>query len=247
MKALAINCDMGEAFGIYRLGDDEQVMPFVTHANIACGFHASDPCVMWQTVQAAKRHGLRIGAHPGLADKEGFGRREITLSRREVAALILYQTGALKSFLDAEGVPLSHVKPHGALMGMAMRDNHVAEGVADAVLALGVPIIACADSEMTRVFDKRGVTYSCEFYADLDYDDHGRQIIAISHEAIDPAVSAARVLQALTHGTAQSVNGKTVPVTADTICVHSDTPGAIAIAQAVHKVVTEHLQSRGVC
>ncbi|WP_336749683.1 5-oxoprolinase subunit PxpA [Pantoea vagans] len=245
MKELAINCDMGEAFGIYHLGDDEQVMPFVTHANIACGFHASDPLVMWDTVRTARKHGLRIGAHPGLADKEGFGRREMKLSRREVAALILYQTGALKSFLAAEGVLLSHIKPHGALMGMAMRDNQVAEGVADAVLALGVPIIACADSEMTHVFDARGVEYSCEFYADLDYDDEGRQIIAVTHEAIDPAVSAARVLQALKSGTAQSVNGKTVRVTADTVCVHSDTPNAIAIAKAVYAVMTEHLHSDG--
>ncbi|QGY32938.1 lactam utilization protein LamB (plasmid) [Pantoea cypripedii] len=237
---------MGEAFGIYRLGNDEDVMPFVTHANIACGFHASDPSVMWETVKIAKKYGLKIGAHPGLADKEGFGRREIKLSRREVAALILYQTGALKSFLDTEGVPLSHIKPHGALMGMAMRDNHIAEGVADAVLALGVPIIACAFSEMTRVFDARGVEYSCEFYADLDYDDEGRQIIALTHDPVEPAVSAARVLQALKTGTAKSVNGKTVRVAADTVCVHSDTPNAIAIAKAVHTAMNEHIHARGV-
>jgi UPF0271 protein len=241
MTPLTINCDMGEAYGIYRLGDDESVMPYVTHANIACGFHASDPKVMWHTVRLAKKFGLKVGSHPGLPDKEGFGRREIKLSREEVAALILYQTGALKAFLDAEGVALSHVKPHGALMGMAMRDAHVAEGVADAVLALGVPIIACTDSEMTRVFDARGVKYSCEFYADLDYDDEGRQIIAMTHEAVDPSASAKKVMRALDSGTALSVNGREVRVAADSICVHSDTPNAVAIAKAVHQAVSARL------
>ena len=241
MKPLTINCDMGESYGIYHLGDDESVMPYVTHANIACGFHASDPKVMWRTVRMAKRHGLKVGSHPGLPDKEGFGRREIKLSREEVAALIIYQTGALKAFLEAEGVPLSHIKPHGALMGMAMRDNHIAEGVADAVQALGVPIIACTDSEMTRVFDARGVEYSCEFYADLDYDDEGRQIIAMTHEAVDPAAAAGKVLRALTKGTALSVNGREVRVAADSICVHSDTPNAIAIAKAVQQGVGPRL------
>ncbi|MGH6755228.1 MAG: LamB/YcsF family protein, partial [Bradyrhizobium sp.] len=133
---VTINCDMGEAYGIYRLGDDEACMPYVTHVNIACGFHASDPMVMWKTVAAAKRHGLKIGAHPGLADREGFGRREIKLSRKEVAALVLYQVGALQAFLDAEDIPMSHIKPHGALFGMAQKNEAVANGIADAALAL---------------------------------------------------------------------------------------------------------------
>lgn len=237
MTNLTINCDMGESYGIYHLGDDESVMPYITHANIACGFHASDPKVMWQTVRLAKKHGLKVGSHPGLPDKEGFGRREIKLSREEVTSLILYQTGALKAFLEAEGMALSHIKPHGALMGMAMRDNHVAEGVADAVEALKVPIIACSDSEMTRVFDRRGVSYSCEFYADLDYDDDGQQIITMTHEEVDPSVSVTKVLRALKTGTALSVNGREVKVATDSICVHSDTPNALAIAKAVHQAV----------
>ena len=116
---VTINCDMGEAFGIYKMGDDEACMPYITHANVACGFHASDPKVMWRTVRLAKKHGIAIGAHPGLPDREGFGRREMKLSRDDVAALATYQVGALKGFLDEEGVPLSHIKPHGALFGMA--------------------------------------------------------------------------------------------------------------------------------
>jgi UPF0271 protein len=241
MNRLTINCDMGEAFGIYSLGSDEEVMPFVTHANIACGFHASDPVVMWRTVRAAKQHGIAVGSHPGLPDREGFGRRAMRMSRQEVAALVLYQTGALRAFLDTEGMPLSHIKPHGALMGMAMQEAGVAEGIADAALAIGVPVIACTDSEMTRVFDSRGVTYSCEFYADLDYNDEGRQLITMHHAAVEPEDAAARVLRAVTQGQARSINGRDVKVAADSICVHSDTPGAVAIARAVHQAVVDRL------
>ena len=241
MTALTINCDMGEAFGIYRLGDDEAVMPFVTHANIACGFHASDPGVMWRTVRAAKRHQIHVGSHPGLPDREGFGRREIKLSRDEVAALVLYQTGALQAFLFAENMPLSHIKPHGALMGMAMKYAPVAEGIADAALALGKPVIACADSEMTRVFDARGVPYSCEFYVDLDYDGEGRQVISMTHAPVEPADAAERARLALTEGLAQSIHGKKVKIATDSMCIHSDTPNALAIAKAVFEVAKPRL------
>jgi 5-oxoprolinase (ATP-hydrolysing) subunit A len=241
MNKLSINCDMGEAFGIYHLGDDAAVMPYVTHANIACGFHASDPNVMWRTVRSAKEHGIKVGSHPGLPDREGFGRREMKLSRQDTAALVLYQTGALRAFLDAEGMTMSHIKPHGALMGMAMKYEAVAEGVADAAVALGLPVIGCTDSEMTRVFDKRGIEYACEFYADLDYDDEGRQIITMIHDAVAPEDAVTRVLRALREKTALSVNGKSVPVAIDSICVHSDTPGALPLAKAVYEAVADQL------
>ena len=192
MTKVTINCDMGEAFGIYRFGDDETCMPFVTHANIACGFHASDPSVMWHTVRAAKKHGLKIGSHPGLPDREGFGRREMKLTREEVAALVLYQTGALQAFARAEDVALSHIKPHGALFGMAQRDEPIAEGIADAALTLGLPVIAYSDCAMSEVFTRRGVEFTCEFYADLDYDDHGRQFITKEHRPVAPDAAAAK-------------------------------------------------------
>ena len=121
MPKISINCDMGEAFGIYRLGDDAAVMPYITHANVACGFHASDPRVMWRTVRAAKEHGVKVGSHPSLPDLQGFGRREMRLEPDEITAIIIYQTGALKGFLETEGMTLSHIKPHGALYGMARR------------------------------------------------------------------------------------------------------------------------------
>jgi UPF0271 protein len=234
MTKVTINCDMGEAFSIYRFGDDETCMPFVTHANIACGFHASDPSVMWRTVRAAKKHGLKIGSHPGLPDREGFGRREMKLTREEVAALVLYQTGALQAFTHAEDVALSHIKPHGALFGMAQRDGPIAEGIADAALTLGLPVIAYSDCAMSEVFTRRGVEFTCEFYADLDYDDHGRQFITREHHPVAPDAAAAKVRRAVTEGLTTSVNGKDVKVVADSICVHSDTPSAMEVAKAVH-------------
>jgi UPF0271 protein len=241
MRKITINCDMGEAFGIYRLGDDEACMPFVTHANVACGFHASDPSVMWSTVRAAKKHRIKVGSHPGLPDREGFGRREMKMTRDEVAALVLYQTGALKAFADAEGVALSHIKAHGSLFGMAQRDEAIANGIADAALAFRLPVIAYSDCAMSQVFTRRGVEFSCEFYADLDYDDHGRQIITKHHHAVDPEAVAAKVLRAVTEGVTTSVGGKDVRVVADSICVHSDTPDAVAVAEAVHGALRAHL------
>ena len=234
---VTINCDMGEAFGIYNFGDDSACMPFVTHANIACGFHASDPVTMQRTVREAKVAGINIGSHPGLPDREGFGRRRMQMTREEVSALIVYQTGALQAFARAEGVELSHIKPHGALFGMAQNEMHVAEGVADAAEIFDLPVIAYTDCCMSEVFTRRGVPFSCEFYSDLDYGDDGRQIISREHEAIPADAVCERVLRAVRDGVTTSVNGKDVTVVADSICVHSDTPGAVEVAKAVYETL----------
>jgi len=238
---ITINCDMGEAYGIYRLGDDEACMPYVTHINVACGFHASDPVVMWNTVRRAKKYGINVGAHPGLPDREGFGRREMRLSRQEVAAAVLYQAGALQAFLATEQMAMSHIKPHGALFGMAQKDEQTAEGIADAALALDLPVIAYADCAMSEVFSRRGVPFTCEFYADLDYDDHGRQIITKEHEPVSPDAAAAKVLRAIVEGKTKSLSGRDVAVVAQTVCVHSDTPGAVEVARAVYQAIKPHL------
>lgn len=230
---ITINCDMGEGFGIYRFGDDEACMPFVTHANIACGFHASDPVVMAKTVRLAKKAGIRIGSHPGLPDREGFGRRPMRMTREEVSALTIYQTGALEGFLRAEGVKLSHIKPHGSLFGMAQNEPAIAEGIADAAEVFGVPVIAFSDCCMSEVFTRRGIPFSCEFYVDIDYGDDGRQIISREHPPISAEDVAEKVRRAIDSGLTRSVNGKDVQVVAESICVHSDTPNAIEVARAV--------------
>jgi len=238
---ITINCDMGEAYGIYRVADDRACMPFITHANVACGFHASDPVVMQRTVRLAKEHGVKVGAHPGLPDLQGFGRREMRLSREEITALVLYQTGALMAFLRAKGMALSHIKPHGALYGMAQRDEEAAEAIADAAEALGAPLFGFADCAMSRVYARRGLPFVCEYYADLDYGDDGRNIITREHHAVEPEEAAARVLRAVSVGMTRALSGKDVPVVAESICVHSDTPGAVAIARAVHEALRGRL------
>ena len=239
--AVTINCDMGEAFGIWHMGDDEGCMPFITHANIACGYHASDPSTMWRTVRLAKRYGVSVGAHPGLPDREGFGRREMRLSRDEVAALVLYQIGALDAFLRAENMRMAHINQHGALKGMAMKDQAVAEAVADAAEALALPVIGVANCIMEEVFAARRLPLVCEFYADLDYDERGWQIITMHHAAVEPAAAAAKALRAVREGQTHSVKGADVAVKADSICIHGDTPGAVSVAQAVRSALAPHL------
>jgi len=235
--ALAINCDMGEAFGLYHCGDDEGIMPYITLANVACGFHASDPVVMRKTVRLAKKNAVKVGAHPSFPDLQGFGRREIKMTRDELSACIIYQVGALKAFLDAEGMPLSHIKPHGALYGVAARDDQVAHAVCDAAEIFGVPLLGMAGTRHEAVYTERGIPFLAEYYTDLDYDADGTLIITREHQAKDPAEVAKRVLRVIKEGKASAINGQDIPMRADCICVHSDTPGAVELAQIVRKVL----------
>jgi len=152
-------------------------MPFIDLANVACGFHASDPSIMRETVRLAKKHAVKVGAHPSLPDLQGFGRRAMVISPAEVTDLVTYQVGALKAFLDAESVPLNHVKPHGALYGMAARDEKIAGAIADAVRAFAVPILGMAFTAHETVYRDRGIELIPEFYADLEYDGDGNLIL----------------------------------------------------------------------
>jgi 5-oxoprolinase (ATP-hydrolysing) subunit A len=235
--AVEINCDMGESFGLYRMGDDEGMMPHITIANVACGFHGSDPSVMQRTVRLAKKHGVRVGAHPSLPDLQGFGRREMKMRPEELTACIIYQVGALKGFLEAEGMPLNHVKPHGALYGMAARMPETAEAVARAVKVFGVPVFGMAGTQHEKVYTGAGLRFVSEFYADLDYDESGNLIITREHEAVAPGPAAERALRAVREGKVRSVQGPDVAVRADCVCVHSDTPGAVDVAKAIGAVL----------
>lgn len=238
---VAINCDMGESFSIYHCGDDEGLMPFVTVANVACGFHASDPRVMTRTVKLAKRHGVKVGAHPSLPDREGFGRREMKMDREELTAEVVYQIGALSGFLRSEGMELHHVKVHGSLYGMSARDPEVAEAIADAADVFGAPLMGLTGSVHEQVWGGREAGFIAEYYADLDYRDDGSLIITREHQAFDPARSAERALRAVTEGKATSESGKEIPVRADSVCVHSDTPNAVELARAVNQALQPHL------
>jgi 5-oxoprolinase (ATP-hydrolysing) subunit A len=234
---VAVNCDIGEAYGMWRLGDDAAIMPYISMANVACGFHAGDPVVMRDTVALAKAHDVTVGAHPSYPDLQGFGRRVMEMDPEELTAAILYQVGALKAFLDAEGMPLSHVKPHGALYGRAARDETVAGAIADAVAVYGVPVLGMAATKHEEVYTARGLTFLAEYYADLDYDDEGGLIITRTHVAYDPAEVAERVERVLREGVAVSASGREIPMRADLVCVHSDTPGAAELAKAVAEVL----------
>jgi UPF0271 protein len=239
--ALAINCDMGEGFGLYRCGDDAGIMPFITLANVACGFHASDPTVMHKTVRLAKQHGVRVGAHPSLPDLQGFGRREMRMDSKELTDCLIYQVGALKAFLDAEGMALNHIKPHGALYGMAARSEEIANAICDAADVFKVPLLGMARTKHEEVYTKRGFKFIPEFYVDLDYDKDGKLIITREHVAWDPDVAAKRTVRAITEKKVKTVDGNDIPMTADCICVHSDTPGAVAVAKAVKEAIKPYL------
>ncbi len=233
-----INCDMGEGFGLYQLGDDAGLMPLIDVANVACGFHASDFNHMRRTVELAKQHGVQVGAHPSLPDLQGFGRREMKIGREELANCLIYQIGALKGFLEAEGLPLHHIKPHGSLYGMAARQEDTAHAICDAADVFKVPLFGMVGTLHATVYPARGHRFIAEYYADLDYTDAGGLIITREHPPVDAARAAARCLRAIREGLTESVGGKDVRVGAETICVHSDTPNAVEIAQVLRRALS---------
>ena len=241
--ALGINCDMGESFGLYKMGDDEGIIPYITEANIACGFHGSDPNHMRRTVELAKQHRVKLGAHFSLPDMAGFGRREMQVDRDELVNIIIYQIGALCGFLKVAGLELNHLKPHGALYGMATRDEHVTHAIADAGEHFRVPIFGLAGTLHEEIYKARGLEFRPEFFADLDYDGHGNLLITREHRSVLPCEAAFRANRAVEEGLVRSITGEDISVRAETICVHSDTPNAVAIAQAVREVLSKHFES----
>ena len=235
-----LNCDMGEAYGINKCGDDAGIMPLISVANVACGFHASDPSVMRQTVRLAKQHGVRVGAHPSYPDRDGFGRRRMEMEGEELTACIIYQVGALKGFLDAEGVALNHVKPHGALYGAAWHDETVARAIARAAKAFDAPLMAMSGTGQGTWYQDEGVEVIWETYVDLAYNDDGEIVITRQHDPVTAETAAAQALRAARDGQVQAMSGKLIDVKCETICVHSDSPGAVEIARAVKDAIAEY-------
>jgi UPF0271 protein len=192
---------------------------------------------MRRTVQSAKSHGVRVGAHPSFPDLQGFGRREMKMGRDELVACLIYQVAALKGFLDAEGMRLNHIKPHGALYGVAMRDQQVTEAIADAVAVFGVPVLGMAGTLHERVYRERGLDFIAEYYIDLDYSDEGALIITREHAAMDAEEAARRAVRVARDGIATTINGRDLRMQAECFCVHSDTPNAAALARTVHSAL----------
>ncbi len=237
-RSIDINCDLGESYGNWRLGDDESIMPLVTTANVACGFHGGDPLVMAHTAALAREHGISAGSHPGYPDLLGFGRRAFTLAPDEAAAYIRYQTGALRAFLDAEGLALHHVKPHGALAGYLREDATVAAAVADAVAGFGPDVAFYFPAPVTGLplieeLRDRGVRVVGEVYPDLTYSPEGELVIQRAKLETDVAFAAAQMRRWLADGTVQAQDGTLVELEAESVCVHGDGPNAVQVAAAV--------------
>ncbi len=229
-----LNCDLGESFGPYVIGDDRQVMAHVTSANIACGAHAGDPGIMRATVRLARQANVAIGAHPGFADRGGFGRREIRMDHRDVEDLVLVQIGALAAIARAEGIPLRHVKPHGALYNMAARDRGIADAIARAVASAdpALILIGLSGSTLLEAGRAAGLRVASEAFADRAYDASGSLVPRTEPGAVihNVAEVVARAIAMVRNKTVTALGGHVVPLVADTICVHGDTLGAAELA-----------------
>lgn len=227
------NADAGESFGRWRLGDDENLIPLVSSVNVACGWHAGDAATMRRSVETARASGVAVGAHPGFPDLTGFGRRSLAMSPDEAAEACLYQFGALRAIADRAGVRVEHVKPHGGLYGLSIREEAVARAIAEAMFAAApdVAVVMLAGARADRFADE-GFPVVREAFADLDYDDSGTIIIDPASGAKDPQRCADQAVAAL-RGEVGSINGQAVAVDADTICVHGDRPNSLEIARAV--------------
>jgi len=236
-RCIDLNCDLGESYGPWRMGHDEEVMGLVTSANIACGFHAGDPSTMRRTVALAVRAGVAVGAHPGLPDRLGFGRRAMAVTAEDTYALVLYQVGALAAVARAGGTELSHVKPHGALYTMASSDDALAEAVAAATRDAGGGLVLVGQpfSASERAAARLGVPFAAEVFADRTYTADGTLTPRHRPDAFvrDPEAAAARLVEILETGRVLAVSGETVPLRADTVCLHGDNPEAVAFARAV--------------
>jgi UPF0271 protein len=238
-----INCDMGESFGNYTYGADREIVPFITSANIACGFHAGDPSVMDRTVALCREHGVVPGAHPSFPDLLGFGRRELYATPDEVRDYVTYQVGALAAFARAHGLRLRHVKAHGAMYNMAARDLKLATAMAEGVARVDPELVfvGLAGSLLIAAGREVGLPVASEAFADRAYLPDGSLVSRRLPGAVihDPAVVAARVAQMARHGTVQCISGEVLAVHPDTICVHGDTPGAAALARAIREGLAE--------
>lgn len=236
-----LNSDMGEGFGAYRMGDDAAILEIVTSANVACGMHAGDPEIMAKTFALAKARGVAVGAHPGFPDLWGFGRRVIPFTHGEIERIVAYQIGAAQALSRYSGHPITYVKAHGALGNLTQTDEAVAKAIARAIQAVDPNLICMtfAGAVMERVASEMGLAVRREVFADRTYTEEGTLV----HRSVPGAVlhdgdeAAARMLRMVQAGAIETVTGKLLPVQIDTICVHSDTPGAIQMAAKVRSTL----------
>jgi UPF0271 protein len=249
VKKIDLNCDMGESFGAYKLGMDEKVIQFITSANIACGWHAGDPLVMDTTVKMAVEHGVGVGAHPGYPDLLGFGRRNLDCTVEEVRNYLVFQIGALQAFCQVHGTQLQHVKPHGALYLTAVGDEGVARAVAEAIVSVNPELLyvalAGAKGELvTRIGQEIGLKVVYEAFPDRAYTPEGTLVSRRQSGAVikDPQEVSERALRMAKEGIVIAVDGTSIPLEAQTLCVHGDTPSAVDLVKSIR----ETLEAAGV-
>ncbi|MCG7405881.1 LamB/YcsF family protein [Paenibacillus sp. ACRRX] len=243
MYKVDINCDMGESFGTYRLGADVEILPYVTSVNIACGFHAGDPSVMKRTVSAALAHGAAIGAHPGLPDLAGFGRRNLDITPGEAYDMVVYQVGALFGFVKAAGGNMQHVKPHGALYNMAAANRTLSDAIAHAVYDVNPELIlyGLSGSELVRAGQEVGLRIAHEVFADRTYQADGSLTSRREANALitDTEQAVQQVIRMVEAGVVRSVQGYDIAIQADTVCIHGDGAHALVFAQSLWQQLGE--------
>lgn len=239
---VALNCDLGEGFGRWDLGADEELMNYITAANIACGMHAGDPPRIAATVRLAAAKGVGIGAHPSYPDLQGFGRRFMDMAPDEIRDFVTYQVGALQAFARAAGARVEHVKAHGALYNRAADDEATARAIVEGVLQADpdLVVVVLSGSRFEQVAREMGARVACEVFGDRAYDANGRLVSRRQPGSVihDPEIVAERVWRMVSEGRVQAITGEWVPVKADTICVHGDSPGAVAMVSRIREVLT---------
>ncbi len=242
-RIIDLNCDVGESYGVYRVGNDEALMPLITSANIACGYHAGDPVVMDRTVRLAARHGVGIGAHPGFPDLLGFGRRRMHLAPDEIENYVLYQVGALAAFARSVGAELAHVKPHGALYNMAAKDIEMARAIVRGVARVdpNLIVVGLAGAALVEAAREAGMRVASEGFADRAYNYDGtlrsRRLPGAVIE--EPELAAERAVRIVRDGTVVAYTGEEIPLHVDTLCVHGDTPTAVEIVRTMRRKLEE--------
>lgn len=243
-QKIDLNCDLGESFGRYHLGSDEAVIPIISSCNIACGYHASDPCVMRKTVELAAQHGVAIGAHPGLPDLMGFGRRNMLIAPEEAADYVTYQVGALWGFVKANGLSLQHVKPHGALYNMAAKDYKLSLAIAKAIQKIDDTLIlmGLAGSQTIRAAQDIGLSVAQEVFADRAYMDDGTLVPRSRKDAmiVSEKESVERVVRMIRDGKVASVDGNDISICPDSVCVHGDGERALKFVELLQSGLIEH-------
>ena len=246
MHIVDINCDMGESFGIYKIGRDKEILDYVTSANIACGFHAGDPATMRHTVRMALDRNVGIGVHPGIQDLIGFGRRDIAITPLEAYNLVVYQIGALYAFVKSEGGKIQHVKPHGALFNMASKNASLSEAIAEAIYKIDPEMIlfGLAGSELVKAGGKLGLRTASEVFSDRTYQHDGTLTSRQEKDALikDHVTAANQVIRMIKEKKVQTMQGVDVSIKADTICIHGDGENALEFA----KYITSSLKDAGV-